>query len=255
MQYNYHTHTPRYNHAVGDEREYIENAIRAGIKVLGFSDHAPVIFGTGHYSHFRMKPEETEGYIRTVLDLKREYENDIKLRVGFELEYYPAHFEDTLNFLSQYPYEYLLLGQHALGNEEGEPYSSRYTEDESIFIRYVEQTIEGMRTGKFLYLAHPDLINYSADGELYREWMSKLCVSANELDVPIEINLLGIQRARNYPNLEFWKLAAEHGCKTVLGIDAHAPEDILDASNEERAREIARMCGLDIIESLEDRFV
>ena len=41
INYNYHTHTRRCGHAVGTEEEYVVNAIKAGIKILGFSDHAP----------------------------------------------------------------------------------------------------------------------------------------------------------------------------------------------------------------------
>ena len=33
---NYHTHTPRCNHAVGSEEEYVQQALKAGIKILGF---------------------------------------------------------------------------------------------------------------------------------------------------------------------------------------------------------------------------
>ena len=39
---NYHTHTTRCNHAAGTDREYVEYAIRSGIKILGFADHTPL---------------------------------------------------------------------------------------------------------------------------------------------------------------------------------------------------------------------
>ena len=41
MYANYHTHTWRCNHARGTERDYIEQAIASGVKILGFSDHTP----------------------------------------------------------------------------------------------------------------------------------------------------------------------------------------------------------------------
>lgn len=41
MLANYHTHTFRCRHALGEDREYIEHAIDGGLKVLGFSDHCP----------------------------------------------------------------------------------------------------------------------------------------------------------------------------------------------------------------------
>ena len=37
MRFNLHTHTFRCRHASGTEREYIENAIRSGMDLLGFS--------------------------------------------------------------------------------------------------------------------------------------------------------------------------------------------------------------------------
>ena len=43
MLANYHTHTARCHHASGSEREYIEAAIAGGMKILGFSDHAPLV--------------------------------------------------------------------------------------------------------------------------------------------------------------------------------------------------------------------
>ena len=59
---NYHTHTWRCNHAAGDEKQYVENALAAGLEILGFSDHSPYIFPAGYYSNFRMKPEQLPGY-------------------------------------------------------------------------------------------------------------------------------------------------------------------------------------------------
>lgn len=89
MTANFHTHTARCRHARGTDREYVESAIRAGISVLGFSDHSPYYFPDGYYSGHRMRPEETEGYVNSLLSLREEYRNDITIYIGFEAEYYP----------------------------------------------------------------------------------------------------------------------------------------------------------------------
>ena len=34
----------RRQHAVGEEREYVEEAIKEGFEVIGFSDHSPYLF-------------------------------------------------------------------------------------------------------------------------------------------------------------------------------------------------------------------
>ena len=52
---NYHTHTPRCNHAEGAERSYVERALAGGLQELGFSDHTPYLFELpGYYSTFRI---------------------------------------------------------------------------------------------------------------------------------------------------------------------------------------------------------
>ena len=253
MLHSYHNHTYRCNHASGSEREYIENAISAGIKVLGFSDHAPMPFQGEYYSYFRMKLDETEDYIKTLESLRDEYKNDIKIRIGFEAEYYPDVFLRMIDFLSPYPYEYLILGQHALGNEQNDHYCSRKTTDEIQLTRYVDQVIEGLSTGKFLYIAHPDILNFIGDTDFYKREMSRLCRFASQHNIPLEINILGIREKRNYPNIEFWKLAAVHNCKAVLGADAHQTQHVCDPENIKKARELADSLGIKIVESLEDR--
>ena len=114
---NYHTHTWRCHHAKGTEREYVERAIEGGLKILGFSDHTPYPLPAGYHSPNRMEMDKMDGYVDTVLSLKKEYQADIEIHLGLETEYYPAYWEQLLDFLSDYPVEYMLLGQHYLENE------------------------------------------------------------------------------------------------------------------------------------------
>ena len=254
MLHSYHNHTYRCNHADGTEREYIENAIAAGIKTLGFSDHVPMPFEGEYYSFFRMKLDETDEYFKTLESLKKEYENDIKIRIGFEAEYYPEVFPKMLDFISSYPYEYLILGQHALGNEEGDQYCSKKTTDKNQLTRYVNQVSEGLMTGKYLYLAHPDLLNFIGDDSFYRAEMERLCRCAKENNIPLELNILGIREGRNYPNTEFWKIVKEVGCEVVLGADAHHSNHVFDRENMQKAILLADSLGITITSSLEERF-
>ena len=97
LKANYHTHTVRCNHASGTEREYVENAIKCGMEILGFSDHTPYFaMPREHYSSFRMKPELADDYFQTLEDLKKEYKDDITIYSGVEAEYYPAFFDDLI---------------------------------------------------------------------------------------------------------------------------------------------------------------
>ena len=114
--YNLHTHTKRCNHAAGEDREYVEAAIEAGMTVLGFSDHCPQFFpADDYYSNFRMFPEQAFDYAESVRALQKEYAADIRILLGFETEYYPETFDAFMEFVRPLRLAYMILGQHFLG--------------------------------------------------------------------------------------------------------------------------------------------
>lgn len=247
---NYHTHTPRCNHAVGSEREYIENALAAGLQTLGFSDHTPYLFPGDYYSTFRMHPEELSGYVATLQALREEYRDRIQLHIGLEAEYYSPYFPQTLDFLRQAGIEYLILGQHYAGNEPFGSYSGRETKDKAVLEVYVRQVISAMDTGRFTYLAHPDLIFFTGSRALYREWMGLLVREAKDHSLPLELNLLGIRDKRNYPNPQFLELVGEAGSPMVLGMDAHLPQSLLDKPQLTRAQELLDTYGIPLLSTV-----
>ena len=247
---NYHTHTWRCNHATGREEDYVLNAIDRNFEILGFSDHTPYIFPKGYYSNFRMKPEQFKDYCDTVRLLQKKYADKIKMHLGVELEYYPAFFPNLLPELQDAGIEYMILGQHFIGNEINEHYSGNATGDPEILKRYCEQTMDAMQTGVFTYFAHPDLIHFKGDEKLYRQQMKRICREAKSCKIPLELNMLGKWSGRHYPNPVFWELAAEEGCDVILGCDAHAPEHLLKTETEQQLTDLAHHLGLNLLEKV-----
>lgn len=241
---NYHTHTWRCHHATGKEKEYVEQAIRGGLKILGFSDHTPYPYPDGYVSGNRMRMDQLEDYVKTVLDLKEEYRDDIEIHLGLEVEYYPAYFPKLQQIVAEYPVEYFLLAQHFLGNEIGDVSSSERTQDAQLLKRYCDQTGEAMLTGHFTYFAHPDLFFFTGDEAVYEKEMRRLCRNAKACDIPLEINFLGLYGNKHYPNQRFWKIAGEEGCKAVFGADAHSPEAVWRPEVTRRAEEMVERYGL-----------
>ena len=246
---NYHTHTWRCRHASGNERQYVENALKAGLEILGFADHAPYIFPDGYYSTFRMALNQLPDYVDTVLTLRAEYAAKIEIPLGLEIEYYPKHLPELLPILRDQPMDYLILGQHFVNNEYDAPYNGVGSEDEDLLRQYVRQTCDAMNTGLFTYFAHPDLINFWGSERLYRQHMRDICREANNCGIPLEFNLLGLAIGKNYPNLLFWEMAAEEGCRVILGRDAHTPEALLDEKTEKEALGILADLGIRPVET------
>lgn len=252
---NYHTHTWRCNHAAGREEAYVEAALERGFETLGFSDHTPYCFPEGYVSGFRMRMNQFQDYCNTVRQLQKEYAGRIRIPLGVEMEYYPAYFSDTLNVLRDAGIEYMLLGQHFVGNEINEHYGGRATADPDILKRYCRQAMEGMNTGLFTYLAHPDLIHFKGEEAVYRQEMRRLCREAQSCGIPLEVNVLGKWSGRNYPNPSFWELAAEEGCQVVIGCDAHDPQHLHREDAEEQLQAMIRYYGLKLLDRVELRSI
>ena len=117
---NYHTHTWRCFHAAQVcDKEYVENAIKAGFSVLGFSDHTPWPYASGYVSeNERMSVSQLDGYFSSVLSLKEEYADRIEIRIGLECEYFPQYMDWLRGIKPQV--DYLILGNHfGLTDEHG----------------------------------------------------------------------------------------------------------------------------------------
>ena len=219
MYANYHTHTKRCQHAVGEDREYVEAAIAAGIQVLGFSDHCPWVYKDDFVSGIRMRADQVEEYVDSMQRLRTEYRNDIRILIGFETEHMPDLIEAQDELLAPYPIDYMILGQHFLKQERDGVYTGAPTTDETTLQNYVDTVIAGLESGRYLYLAHPDLINYVGDAAIYERHMTRLCQYLKEHDRPIELNMLGAVDGRHYPSKRFLDIASKVHNKAIIGID------------------------------------
>lgn len=250
MYANYHTHTKRCGHAEGEDKEYIEAAIKAGIKELGFSDHCPWVFKENYISEIRMLTSQVDDYFDSLTSLRDEYKNDIKIYIGFEAEYDHSLIEMQDEFLADYPLDYMLLGQHFLGTETDHIYTGAAWEDEAVLKRYVDTTLEGMASGRYLYMAHPDVIHFTGPDDIYEKHMSRLCKWLKEHNIPVEINMLGAFQGRHYPSDKFLRIVKAVGNDVIIGIDAHAPEQITNDYGYEVCEKIIEKYGFPVVEKL-----
>ena len=258
---NYHSHTPRCMHATGSEEAYVLRAIDAGYAVLGFADHTPWPYKTDFVAGMRMRLNELDGYVRTVRALRSKYADRISIRLGLECEAFPEFYPWLREIREEKGIEYFLLGNHYDTNDELHgAYFGRCSDAKQVR-RYAETTVAGMESGLFAYLAHPDLFlegypRFDAEAE---RACRELCEAAKRLDMPLEYNLLGRQRAGRdrarggygYTTREFWEIAAETGNRAIIGVDAHAPEQ-LDCERDYRAaRKLLQGMGVEILETLD----
>jgi len=102
-----HNHTTRCHHAEGSLEAYIQRAIELGIDIYGFSEHAPMDFDP----HYRLKFEEMKAYEQEVLDAKQSYQEQIDIRLGYEVDYLEGHIHARV---LEAPVDYLIGSVHFL---------------------------------------------------------------------------------------------------------------------------------------------
>ena len=229
IKYNWHTHTKRCGHAIGEDEEYVIKAIQAGIKILGFSDHAPYKDNID-FKH-RMPKELYQDYVDSINKLKAKYKGIIDIYIGLEIENYI----DCIDELEYYrkTLDYCILGQH--GFDFSQEHSYYITEKEDL-LKYCELVEEAIEKGLCDYIAHPDvcLWSYPRIDETVIEVANRISDIALKYNVPIELNTgSGVRRGEveyndglryPYPTRAFFEIFAKKGNEIIVGIDAHSPE-------------------------------
>ena len=242
MKANYHTHTARCGHAEGTDEQYVLAAIGAGYDTLGFSDHIPYPYKSGFTNpRVRMTVDQLPQYVDSITRLKEKYAGQIRILTGFECEYFPEYMGWMRDMKAEMGLDYLILGNHyELTDESGMYYGQCRTGAQ--LKRYVDNTIRGMETGLFAYLAHPDLFMraYGRFDDDARAAARDLSAACKELNLPMEYNvhdrfIAYLTNRISYPHPEFFDIAAEAGVRIIIGVDAHEPRELSDTTQWDRA--------------------
>lgn len=253
MKTNYHTHTARCNHADGKEEDYVLEAIKQGVSILGFSDHGP--YKDDKYA-LRMEFCELEDYINQVRFLQNKYKDKINIKCGLELEYAPNQKQYYKDLFDKYKIDYLVLGQHFYF-KDNQFINSYCLTNSGQFIDYAKSVVEGMKTGFFKFLAHPDVvfindIKWDTNCEKCCDIIIK---NAKEQDFILEFNANGVRKGVMpfndgnrfaYPYEKFWEMVAKHNIKVIVNSDCHSPSEIFD-DYVLQSYNLAKKWGLNII--------
>ena len=117
---NLHTHTCRCKHAKGNIADYCEAALKAGVSILGFSDHSP--FPDAEYASSRMDFSELPDYRKEIEDAKQKFPQ-LTILAGLEIDYRPvlgpAFYREE--YLEKLNLDYMIAGVHFLPAENGTP--------------------------------------------------------------------------------------------------------------------------------------
>ena len=255
-KYSLHNHTYLCKHALGSAKDMVEQAIEDGYTTIGISDH--IAYPTKS-TRYRMEYEQKGDYIQELKQLKNEYSN-ITLLSGFEAEYQRDLLHLLVDLFNNDEIDYLILGQHYANVHDESTYYG-FHRDTMAASEYVDQCIEAMQTGLFMFIAHPDLFLNCIDNfeDVCYEQSKRLIEAALKYDVFLEYNAGGIranerhgisQMNYSYPRYEFWQIVKALGAKVIVNADAHAPQQISDEAYQKACQQTQEL-GLTVIEEID----
>ena len=234
MEDFFHVHTRRCKHGSEESDEtLVKKAISLGAKRITFTDHVP--FPENPFGN-RMDFEELEDYLDSLEKLKKLYATQIDIKIGFEVEYLPKYF-DYFWFLKNHPkVDLLICGQHMAQYEDTFTCFLESEKKNEIEHRLcVEAMIEGIKSGLFDVVAHPDRCF-----KRQKEWTEELTKLSNRLfsvaseyGVSLEINISSYtKQKKNVFRKDFWLLLEEFNktakkkVQTVFALDSHSTEEM-----------------------------
>lgn len=234
MSVNFHTHTYRCKHSNGDVQDIVNYARRLKVTKLGISDHTPL--PDNRWLGVRMHIDDLDEYT-SAIENAQQRNVGIKLFKGMECDWAPEYKSFYITeLLEKRNYDYIIGGVHwfPFAGEWKSAFDIR-TPDQ--LKHYTEFYINGMHSGIYTFMAHPDVFGCAYDWDTTAEQCAKsILKAAEELNLPLEINGNGFRRAtvitpqgeRNaYPLKPFWQLAADYKIRVFCNSDAHAPEEVL----------------------------
>ena len=227
MRVDLHNHTPLCNHATGTPREYILKAISKGIDIFGFSDHNPMNFD----KKYRMNFEQMKQYEEEILALKREFKEEIDIRLAYEVDYLPNYMDSRVLNANV---DYLIGSVHFIdkwGFDNPEFIGEYKNRDiDKIWQEYFD-AIEAMaKTGYFNIVGHIDLIkvfNFKPKKDI--KTVAKDAIKAiKKAGMAVEINVAGVRKPVNelYPSRQILNMCYENSIPITFGSDAHSIEQI-----------------------------
>lgn len=247
MPANHHSHT-HFSDGKGSPEDYLEEALKQGLEVYGFSDHAPI------RSEFvgAMTEERLKEYVQKIETLKKEYADKIQIYKALEVDFIPGLIDIQTDYIQEANLDYTIGAIHyvdAFPNGRPWGFQSSYAEFEygltEIFEgdikRCVHRHYELMR--EMILNACPDIVahmdrlkklnrgnRYFNESESwYQAEISYTLDLMAKTDAILEINTKGHYTHEidtTYPGEWTLGLAYEMGIPVHLSSDAHRPENI-----------------------------
>ncbi|WP_110114126.1 histidinol-phosphatase HisJ [Bacillus sp. CGMCC 1.16541] len=259
MKVDKHIHTPFCPHGSTDTLErYVDQALSLGFDEISFTEHAPLPEGFIDPTPLKdsaMSIAQMEEYLFQLEQLKKSYEQSIKINIGLEVDYI-VHFEkQTTRFLDEYgPYlDDSILSVHFL-KHAGQYYCLDFSDDEfariiesfstveRVYEAYYETVLDSIKSNLGHYkpnrIGHITLVHkFQKRFPCHQDFNETMMTILNEVQhqsLQLDYNAAGLYKPlcqEAYPSSWIVKEAQKKKIPLVYGSDAHCSKDLGQSYN------------------------
>ena len=244
---DYHMHTPLCGHATGEPEEYVKQAIKVGLKEIGFSDHAPMVHKP--MPGITMSLKQLPIYNAMIEDVRKRFASQINIKIALESDFLPGYESKTKDIIDSYPYDYIIGSVHfiddwAFDDPASREYWKKYDVND-VYVKYYGLLRKSAKTGFFQIIGHCDLPKkFGAKPTIdLTDEIKATAKVFKDAGVAIEINTAGVRKpcAEMYPSPSCLKIYHDAGVPLTFGSDAHDPVNV--GNNFEDAVALAKSVG------------
>ncbi len=216
---------------------YLEAAEKRHIDEICFTAH---LITTGEYTRYSIQPHLIPEYIGEIEEAQAS--TKIRLRVGLEVDYFPAEEHRIGSILDEYSFDFILGSLHLprgfnMGSKEGFAGFSANRETEDVLSDFYCLWIEAVESRLFDAMAHPDYFRRAIcqsglplpTFEKYGTKVLEAIDSMKSCGVGFEINSSGFRHNIDdfYPIKGLLEAAKRSGIETVtIGSDSHSVDQL-----------------------------
>ena len=253
---DFHVHT-FYCDGKDSPGDIVKEAIRRGMKRLGFSGHSYTAFDT----EYCMSLEGTQSYMAEIDSLNEEYSGKIEILCGIEKDYYSDVETEGFDYVIGSVHYVNVDGEFLSIDESPENFADlihRCDDDPyDMAERYYALVADVVNRTGADFIGHFDLITkFNEGGKFFDEENPRYVSACNDaLDAllktgkPFEINTGAISRGWRktpYPSERILSYIASHNGSVILSSDSHDKATLMYKFAE--CEELARKFGLDVVE-------
>lgn len=238
---DYHMHSVL-SDGTSSYEDMVLMAIEKGLDEIGFTDHVclkPI--------DWSIRLEDIPVMTIQIQELKLKYQDQIQIRYGIEMDYFPGAEDELRRLIELIPLDYVIGSVHFIGDWNFDTDRSLYGKwtNDQLYQKYFKLVQQAAKSSLFDIIGHLDIIKKFAvypetnQDLLFEETIEIL--KANK--VVIELNTSGMDRpcAEFNPGAKILEMCYRHQVPVTLSSDAHNTSQI--ARHFESAVGLIRQIG------------